>query len=95
MKCLLQILFLRYIILLIREKKSGLIKEKLRENLNIGKPLKFNWFREKKFGKKRLYYLTNEKNRKAVLLAFGTKRNQQDIINHIIENREDYLTLIT
>ena len=33
------------------------IKNQLIENSQVGKPLKFDWFREKKFGDKRLYYL--------------------------------------
>ena len=70
------------------------IKDKLVENLLVGKPLRFNWFREKKFGNKRLYFLINEKTMKAVLIAFGTKKDQQEIIAHIIVNKEKYLRLI-
>jgi len=33
------------------------IKVQIKENPNVGKPLKFEWFREKKFGNKRFYYL--------------------------------------
>jgi len=36
----------------------------------------------------------NEKTNKALLLAFGQKRQQQRIIDHIIQNKERYLTLI-
>jgi len=67
------------------------IRDQLSENLRIGKPLRFDWFREKKLGNVRLYYLINEKSRKALLVAFGPKKEQQSIINH---NRERYLRLI-
>tara|TARA_Y100000034_G_C6899159_1_gene415270 strand:- start:891 stop:1187 length:297 start_codon:yes stop_codon:yes gene_type:complete len=70
------------------------IKDQLSENLRVGRPLRFDWFREKKLDNKRLYYLTNEKSKKAILIAFGTKKDQQKIIDHIILNKEKYLKLI-
>ena len=60
----------------------------------MGKPLRFDWFREKKFGDKRLYYLIYENVSKILLVAFGTKKVQQKIINHIIENKEIYKKII-
>ncbi|MBN2422952.1 hypothetical protein JXB41_07030 [Candidatus Woesearchaeota archaeon] len=70
------------------------IKKKLKQNLKVGKPLRFDWFREKKLGNKRLFYIINEKTKKTVLLAFGTKKDQQKIINHIIINKELYLKYV-
>lgn len=70
------------------------IKDQLRENLRVGKPLHYDWFREKKLGNKRLFYLINEVTQKAVLIAFGTKKEQQKIIDHILFNKERYLRLI-
>lgn len=67
------------------------MKVQLSELLKVGKPLKYDWFREKKFENKRLFYLINEKTRKAVLLAFGSKKEQQKIIDHILKNKEIYL----
>jgi len=67
----------------------------LKVNLQVGKPLRFDWFREKKFGNKRLYYLINESSNKTVLVAFGTKKEQQNIITYIILNRERFLKQIT
>lgn len=71
------------------------IKDKLTENLKTGKPLRYDWFREKKFGNKRVYFIINEKTNKATLLAYGSKKGQQKIINHIILNKERYLKLIS
>ncbi len=71
------------------------IKDQIAENLRVGKPLRFNWFREKKFGGKRLYFLINENTKKAVLVAFGDKKEQQRIINHILLNKEKYLKFIS
>ena len=70
------------------------MKDQLEENLNVGKPLRYDWFREKKFGDKRLFYLINESTHKAILIAFGTKKEQQRIIEHILVNKERYLKQI-
>ncbi|MBI1970136.1 hypothetical protein HYS47_00155, partial [Candidatus Woesearchaeota archaeon] len=70
------------------------MRDQLSQNLFVGKPLRFDWFREKRFENKRLYYLINEKTKKAVLVAFGTKKEQQKIIDHIILNKEAYLKMI-
>ncbi len=70
------------------------IKDKLRENLKVGKPLHFSWFREKKLGNKRLFYVINEPKKTAILLAFGSKKDQQEIIDHILANKEKYLALV-
>jgi|SRR3989344_2283606 len=71
------------------------IKDQLKENLHVGQPLRFDWFREKRFGGKRLYYLINESSKKAVLIAFGTKKEQQSIINYILVNKERFLKQIS
>ncbi len=71
------------------------IKDQLIQELRVGKPLRFDWFREKKLGNKRLFFLINETSHKAILIAFGVKKDQQQIINHIIINKERYLKLIT
>tara|TARA_Y100000310_G_C20210522_1_gene591107 strand:- start:156 stop:452 length:297 start_codon:yes stop_codon:yes gene_type:complete len=80
------------------EKKEQIwiekIKDQLMENLCVGKPLHYSWFREKKFENKRLYYLINETSKKAILIAFGNKKEQQKIINHILINKERYLRMI-
>ena len=70
------------------------MKDQLSENLKVGKPLRYDWFREKKFDNKRLFYLINENTKKAILIAFGSKRDQQKIIDHVILNKERYLRLI-
>lgn len=70
------------------------IKDHLGQNLRTGQPLRFDWFREKKLGDKRLFYLINEQTHKAILISFGSKKEQQQIINHIIINKEKYLSLI-
>ncbi len=70
------------------------IKDQLVSNLLVGKPLGFVWFREKKFENKRLYYIVNESTKNAVLIAFGSKKEQQRIIDHILINRELYFQYV-
>ena len=71
------------------------MKNQLAISLRVGRPLRFDWFREKKLGNNRLFYLINERTQKTVLVAFGTKKEQQKIIDHIILNKERYLKLIS
>ena len=78
-----------------REKQwINKVKDLLKNNLEIGKPLRFEWFREKKLGNKRLYYIINKNTNKVIMLSFGPKKDQQKIINHILENRDIYLDFV-
>ena len=70
------------------------IKQQLIENSQVGKPLKFDWFRENKFGDKRMYYLVYKNVSKILLVSFGSKKYQQKIIDHVIGNKERYRKII-
>ncbi len=59
------------------------LKEKLKINPFVGKPLGYKFFREKKIGSKRLYYLIYENKVSVLLVAYGGKKNQQATINAI------------
>ena len=48
-------------------------KIKLAEN-PTGKPLRFSWFREKKYLNKRLFYLVEEETKRILLVSFGDKK---------------------
>ena len=79
-----------------KEEKEWVDKLKLqiKDNPKVGKPLRFDWFREKKFGDKRIYYLIYKNLNRVLLVSFGTKKEQQKIIDHILENKERYRKLI-
>lgn len=66
------------------------IKQKLEEN-PTGKILNFSWFREKKYLNKRLYYLIDENRRKVLLVAFTSKKDQQQTIDFIRANMNELL----
>ena len=70
------------------------IKFQLKENPSAGKPLRYEWFREKKFENKRLYYLIYSNMKRVLLVSFGSKKYQQSVINHILENKERYKKII-
>ena len=78
----------------VEQKWVDKIKIQLIENPQTGKPLRFDWFREKKFGDKRMYYLIYKDVSKILLVSFGSKKEQQKIIDHIIENKERYRKII-
>ncbi len=70
------------------------MRVQIKENAFVGKPLRFVWFREKKYKDKRLYYLIYEDKRRVLLVAFGDKKDQQEIINSVLANRERYRKII-
>tara|TARA_B100000315_G_C14468289_1_gene537070 strand:+ start:878 stop:1099 length:222 start_codon:yes stop_codon:yes gene_type:complete len=70
------------------------MKLQIKESSDVGKPLRFDWFREKKFGDKRLYYLIYQNLKRVLLVAFGSKKDQQKIIDHILKNKDRYKKII-
>lgn len=63
-------------------------------SLSGGKPLRFEWFREKKWGTKRLYFVVDESKQVAVFIAWGDKKDQDALIKKILENKDFYLSLL-
>jgi hypothetical protein len=55
------------------------------------RPLHFDWFREKKYLDKRLYFLVNEPRGKILFMAFAQKKEQQRIIDFIVDNKDELL----
>lgn len=70
------------------------IKLQLKENPEVGKPIKFSWFREKKFKNKRLYYLIYKDLNRVLIVSFGSKKEQQKIIDFILANLDRYKRII-
>ena len=69
------------------------IKLQLEESIT-GKPLQYNWFREKKYENKRLYFLIDEVNKKVLFVSFASKKDQQKIIDFILENKNELFMLL-
>ena len=66
------------------------IMRQLKTNPFSGKPLRFDWFREKKFENKQLYFVVAKGKKQVLLIAFGDKKKQQKIIDTFWVNREIY-----
>jgi len=63
--------------------------EKMKKQLEdypTGKPLHYDWFREKKYLNKRLYYLIEEEQKKILFLTYAPKKEQKEIIKFVRKN---------
>lgn len=65
------------------QKQVDKIEDKLIENPYIGDSLNVKWFREKKIGKYRIYYLIYEEFDSVLMIAISGKKDQQRVINTI------------
>ncbi|MFH0714793.1 MAG: hypothetical protein V1847_03990 [Candidatus Diapherotrites archaeon] len=70
------------------------MKTQLSENPFAGKPLRFDWFREKKFEDKRLYYLVSRTNKTVILFSFGNKKGQRKFLHEAFSNKDELLRLL-
>ena len=59
------------------------IEEQLKENPFLGKPLDAKWFREKKHGKYRIYFVVYEEFSSVFMVAISEKKDQQKVINTV------------
>jgi len=59
------------------------IEDQLVDNPYVGSPLSVKWFREKRVGKRRVYYLIYEDLGVVFMVAISEKKNQQKVINTI------------
>jgi mRNA-degrading endonuclease RelE of RelBE toxin-antitoxin system len=59
------------------------IEDQLTINPYVGDPIKVKWFREKKFGKFRVYYLIYEEIGSVLMVGISDKKDQQKVINTI------------
>lgn len=66
-------------------------EQKLKEEPFSGKPLSFEFLREKKFDDKRLLYIVYPDLKKILFVAITDKRNQQEAIDFIKAHFKEYL----
>ena len=57
------------------------LEDQLVENPYTGKPLNVRWFREKKLGKYRIYYLIYDDLESVFVVGLSGKKDQQKVIN--------------
>ena len=71
------------------------ILNQLRENGDsAGKPLRFPYFREKKFESKRLYFLVYKDYMIVLVVAISDKKTQQETIDAIVAELKNYKDII-
>ena len=66
------------------------MKDKLKENPFSGKPLRYDFFREKKLGKFRVYYLIYEEYLILYMITISEKKDQQVAINTVMQYLDIY-----
>ncbi len=59
------------------------VRGQIRENPYVGKPLCYDWFREKHLNGKRIYWLIYENLKAVLVVALSDKKTQQITINLI------------
>src|SRR3989338_11217837 len=59
------------------------IEDQIVENPYTGDPLNVKWFREKRYGKYRIYFLVYEDLQATIMVAISEKKDQQKVINTI------------
>lgn len=65
------------------------IKQQLIENPQVGKSLRFEWFRKKKFGDKRMYYLISKDVSKIFWYLLVQKRNNRKSLTISSKTKKD------
>ena len=62
------------------QKYVDKIEEQLKDSPYLGKPLDAKWFREKKHGKQRIYFVVYEEFAAVFMVAISEKKDQQKVI---------------
>ena len=70
------------------------IIDQLKVNFGVGKPLGYSYFREKRVGPYRMYYLVYEKQDTVLLVTMSDKKMQQEVIDQIKNDLPKYYKLI-
>jgi len=76
------------------QKEINDIIKQLKKSSTVGKPLGYPYFREKKFGKYRIYFLVYEELNAVLLVTISDKKAQQDTIDSIKEQLDYYKEII-
>ena len=69
-------------------------KKQLTYNPFVGDPLGYRFFREKKIGGKRIYYIVYEELQAVLMVAVSDKKAQQQTINEIKDNLKEYYLVV-
>jgi len=70
------------------------LKDQLAQTLDVGKPLRYSFLREKRITDKRVYFLVYEDKFAVLLTAISDKKTQQETIDKIIELLPEFKKLM-
>jgi len=76
------------------KKRLERLKRTLEDNPFTGKPLRYDFFREKKWGPFRVYYIILKNMLIVFLLEFSDKKDQQRVIESILIDMDDIIAEI-
>lgn len=71
-------------------RELNIFIENLKKNPFLGKPLSYNFLREKKLGDKRVYFLVYKEICLILFVATSNKKMQQITIDYIKKDLEEY-----
>ncbi len=69
-------------------------KNQLTKNPNVGDPLGYSFFREKKVGGKRVYFLVYEDLKAVLMVGISDKKAQQETIDEVKGRLKEYYGVI-
>ncbi len=69
-------------------------RKQLVNNPYVGDHLKFPFFREKKIGGKRVYFLVYDEIKSVLMIGISDKKTQQETIDEIKDRLDDYYEVI-
>lgn len=72
------------------QKRVADFEQSLKQNPYQGKPLGYNFFREKKFNGKRMYFLVYDSHKIIFIITISDKKTQQKVIDTIKLNLDVY-----
>ena len=72
------------------QKRVSNFEQSLKQNPFQGRPLGYDFFREKKFNGKRLYFLVYDSHEVVFLITISDKKTQQQVIDIIKSNLDVY-----
>jgi mRNA-degrading endonuclease RelE of RelBE toxin-antitoxin system len=75
------------------QKTTEKIEKKLTDNPYVGDQCQYKFLREKRVGGKRIYFLVYDDLKLVLLVATSGKKDQQDTINHVIEQFDEFKEL--
>lgn len=77
-----------------QEEVENFEKKQLANNPYVGDPLGYKFFREKKVGGKRIYYLIYDDLKAVLMIGISDKKTQQETIDQIKIHLSDYYSII-